>query len=58
TPRSHTQVWEWVQDLSAHGIVDARRSGAGRRGQTTLIGLSDVPAEMLERFLIELIEDE
>jgi cell division control protein 6 len=55
-PRAHTQVWEWVQDLNAHGILDTQRSGAGQRGQTTMIGLSDVPAEMLERFLLELLD--
>lgn len=55
-PRAHTQVWEWVQDLTAHGVIDTQRSGAGQRGQTTMIGLSDVPAQMLERFLIELLD--
>jgi len=55
-PRAHTQVWEWVQNLNAHGVLDTKRSGAGQRGQTTLIGLSDVPAEMLERFLLELLK--
>ncbi|TFF87042.1 ORC1-type DNA replication protein [Candidatus Thorarchaeota archaeon] len=55
-PRAHTQVWEWVQDLNAHGVIDTQRSGAGQRGQTTMIGLSDVPAEMLEQFLIKLLD--
>ncbi len=55
-PRAHTQVWEWVQDLTAHGVIDTQRSGAGQRGQTTMVGLSDVPAQMLERFLIELLD--
>ncbi len=55
-PRAHTQVWEWVQDLSSHGLVDTKRSGVGQRGQTTLIGLSDVPAELLEHYLLELLE--
>ncbi|MFX1366985.1 MAG: ORC1-type DNA replication protein [Promethearchaeota archaeon] len=54
--RAHTQVWEWVQDLTAHRLIDTKKSGAGQRGQTTLIGLSDVPAEMLERYLLELLE--
>ncbi|MFX0106705.1 MAG: ORC1-type DNA replication protein [Candidatus Hodarchaeota archaeon] len=53
--RAHTQVWEWVQDLNAHGLVDTKRSGAGQRGQTTLIGLSDVPAEKLEEYLLEIL---
>ncbi|MHA1903018.1 MAG: ORC1-type DNA replication protein [Candidatus Thorarchaeota archaeon] len=55
-PRAHTQVWEWVQDLNAHGVIDTKRSGAGQRGQTTLIGLSDIPAELLEHFLLGLLE--
>ena len=55
-PRAHTQIWEWVQDLYAHGIIDAKKSGTGQRGQTTLIGLSDVPAEMLEQFLSGLLD--
>jgi len=55
-PRAHTQIWEWVQDLHAHGIIDAKKSGTGQRGQTTLIGFSDVPAEMLEQFLSGLLD--
>lgn len=54
-PRAHTQIWEWVQDLTAHGVIDTKRSGPGQRGQTTLIGLSDVPAELLEQFLLDLL---
>jgi cell division control protein 6 len=55
-PRAHTQIWEWVQDLNAHGIIDTKRSGSGQRGQTTLIGLTDVPAEMLEHFIARLLD--
>jgi cell division control protein 6 len=55
-PRAHTQIWEWVQDLNSHSIIDTKRSGAGQRGQTTLIGISDVPAEMLEEFLLKLLD--
>jgi cell division control protein 6 len=55
-PRAHTQIWEWVQDLTSHGIIDTKRSGSGQRGQTTLIGLSDVPAEMLEQFITTLLD--
>ncbi len=56
-PRAHTQIWEWVQDLSAHGIISSKRSGQGQRGQTTLIGISDVPADLLEQFLLSFIEN-
>lgn len=54
--RAHTQIWEWVQDLDAHGVIDAKKSGVGQRGQTTLIGLSDVPADLLEQFMVNLLE--
>jgi len=57
-PRAHTQIWEWVQDLTSHGIIDTKRSGSGQRGQTTLIGLSDVPAEMLEQFIAGLLDSQ
>ncbi|MFX1578020.1 MAG: ORC1-type DNA replication protein [Promethearchaeota archaeon] len=55
-PRAHTQIWEWVQDLHSHGILDTKKSGSGQRGQTTLIGFSDVPSEMLEQFLTGLLD--
>ncbi len=54
-PRAHTQVWEWVQDLSAHGVISTKKSGVGQRGQTTMIGLSEVPVDLLEQLLIDLI---
>ncbi len=54
--RAHTQVWEWVQDLNAHGIIDTKRSGAGQRGQTTLLGLSDIPADLLEQYLLGILD--
>jgi len=57
-PRAHTQIWEWVQDLTSHGIIDTKRSGSGQRGQTTLIGLSDVPAEMLEQYIAGLLDSQ
>ncbi len=58
TPRAHTQIWEWVQDLTAHGVIHSKRSGQGHRGQTTLIGFLDVPANLLEHFLLSLLDKE
>ncbi len=55
-PRAHTQVWEWVQDLNAHGVIDTKRSSVGQRGQTTMIGISDVPAEILEQYLLNSLK--
>jgi len=50
-PRAHTQVWSYIQDLVGLGILTARNSGAGQRGNTTLVGLPDIPAVVLEKEL-------
>jgi cell division control protein 6 len=49
--RLHTQVWSYLQDLVGQGILTTKISGVGQRGRTTLIGLPDVPAALLEREL-------
>jgi len=54
-PRKHTQVWEYVQNIKRSGIITARRSGPGYRGRTTLISLPDVPTEVMERYLVEIL---
>jgi len=49
--RGHTQLWKYVKDLSMSGIIEAKASGAGHRGKTTLISLPRVPASDLEEEL-------
>jgi cell division control protein 6 len=49
TPRAHTQIWTYIQDLVGLGILSSKLSGVGQRGKTTLIGLPDIPAVVLER---------
>jgi len=49
--RSHTQFWSYLKDLVDQGILTSRISGSGMRGKTTLIGLSDIPATVLEQEL-------
>ncbi|HDO41485.1 MAG TPA: hypothetical protein ENH03_01095 [Candidatus Bathyarchaeota archaeon] len=59
-PKSHTQIWNYIKQLSAIGIIDAKISGVGQRGKTTLIGLHQIPASKLERMLSQnlgLIEE-
>lgn len=46
-PRSHTQFWKYIKDLSASGIIDSVHSGHGVQGATTLISLTELPAEVL-----------
>ena len=55
-PRRHTQVYEYVMDLKKRGIIDARVSGKGYRGKSTLIGISIGPLELLEKHITEIIE--
>ena len=49
--RAHTQVWKYVQNLSATGIVSTQLSTTGFRGKTTLLGLSTAPASAIRRWL-------
>ncbi len=55
-PRAHTQVWAYIQDLVGLGILTSKLSGIGQRGKTTLIGLPDIPARVLESELEAQIE--
>ena len=51
----HTQLWKYVRDLAASGIIETQPSGTGQRGQTTIISLPKVPAEDLERELTKFL---
>ncbi len=55
-PRSHTQIWAYIQDLVGLGILATKISSAGQRGKTTLISLPDIPAAVLELELELLLE--
>jgi len=49
--RGHTQLWKYVKELSALGIIRIESSSLGQRGKTTLISLPRVPASDLEQEL-------
>ncbi len=56
-PRGHTQFNQYIRRLDAIGLIEAKLSGKGMRGRTTLLRLaSDIPAqhmvEILEKILI------
>lgn len=55
-PHTHTQLWKYLQTLSAIGIISKSVSSAGQRGRTTLICLPKIPAHELERELTTLLE--
>lgn len=49
--RGHTQLWKYVQGLSAIDVIKTEPSSVGLRGKTTLISLPHVSAAELEREL-------
>jgi len=53
--RGHTQLWKYVQVLSASDIIKAEPSSVGHRGKTTMISLPRIPASDLERELVKLL---
>ncbi|MEK6912070.1 MAG: AAA family ATPase [Candidatus Thermoplasmatota archaeon] len=46
-PRGHTQLWKYIRDLDALGFIDAKVSGEGVVGKTTMISLPGIPAKLL-----------
>ncbi|MCS7367618.1 MAG: ORC1-type DNA replication protein [archaeon YNP-WB-062] len=54
-PRKHTQVYEYIRNLKNMGIINAKISGKGFRGRTTLISIP-VPLDPLEKRVDELID--
>lgn len=54
-PRKHTQVYEYIMNLKRASIIEARTSGKGYRGRTTLISIRYGPLDALERFIEDLI---
>lgn len=55
-PRRHTQLWKYVKNMASLGLLNAKTSGKGLRGRTTLIGLpapSTLLREKLEASLAE-----
>ncbi len=54
-PRAHTQVWKYVQNLSATGVISTHPSTEGYRGKTTLLGLINAPAVATRRWLESIL---
>jgi cell division control protein 6 len=54
--RGTTQFWKYIQDLSARGIINAKRVQAGADGLTTHITLTEASAEDLEAELVRRLE--
>jgi cell division control protein 6 len=57
-PVSHTQLWKYLQELSALGILKTEVSGLGSRGRQSLVYLPTISAEELEKALRASLEKE
>jgi len=58
-PHTHTQLWKYLQSLSALSIIKKKVSILENgRGRTTLIYLIGAPADKLEKELLALLEKE
>jgi cell division control protein 6 len=55
-PKSHTQLWKYLQSLSALGIVETEVVVGASRGRSTSIHLPRIPAEELEKELKILLD--
>jgi cell division control protein 6 len=53
-PRGHTQFWKYLNALSGLGAISTELS-ASEKGRTQLIGLPKMPAEELERRMVEIV---
>jgi len=49
--RAHTQFWKYLKELDALGLIDAKLSGEGVVGKTTLISVPEIPAKTLASHL-------
>jgi cell division control protein 6 len=55
---SHTQVWKYLQTLSALGYLKTKVSGEGTRGRQTLVYLPYISAEELAKVLRAILTQE
>ena len=55
-PHSHTQLWKYVQLLSALGILKTEVATTGTRGRSTRVSLPSIPAYELEKELSAAVE--
>lgn len=55
-PHSHTQLWKYVQFLSAFGILKTGVVATGTRGRSTRVSLPSISANELEKELSAAVE--
>ena len=56
-PHSHTQLWKYLQLLSALGILKTEVTATATRGRATRVSLPSIPAYELEKELSAAVEE-
>ena len=54
-PRAHTRFWQYLKEIENAGFITVKKSGKGQLGTTQLISLPDIPAEVMQSKLQELL---
>jgi cell division control protein 6 len=55
-PRKHTQLYEYIQNLTKANVIYSYPSRKGQRGRTTMVTIHYGPLDALEKLVLELIE--
>jgi len=56
SPNTHTQLWKYLRNLSTLGIIKAEVATGISRGRSTAIYLLGIPAQELEKELMDLLD--
>ncbi len=51
--RKNTQIWEYLKNLQENGIINIITTGKNARGRKNLIYISDIPLDLLEKYILE-----
>ena len=54
-PRTHTMFWHYLKEIEGAGFINIKPSGKGHLGTTQLISLPDIPAEIVNNKVEELL---
>jgi len=54
-PRSHTMYWNYLKQIESAGFINLKPSGKGQLGTTQMISLPDIPAQVVNKKIDEIL---
>lgn len=54
-PRSHTMYWNYLKQIESAGFINLKPSGKGQLGTTQMISLPDIPAQVVNKKINEIL---